>query len=63
MIYDSIEPLTPISDPTVVNSGLSSMKPRNTKSSWHQFGLHERLKGSATDLQQQVRTQSTHSVR
>ena len=27
MIYDSIEPLTPIRDPTVVNNGLSSMKP------------------------------------
>src|SRR6266850_1976664 len=27
IIYDSIEPLTPIRDPTVVNNGLSSMKP------------------------------------
>lgn len=27
MIYDRMEPLTPIRDPTVVNNGLSSMKP------------------------------------
>lgn len=27
MIYDNIDPLTPISDPTVVSNGLSSMKP------------------------------------
>ena len=29
MIYDSIEPLTPMREPTVVNNGLSSMKPMN----------------------------------
>src|SRR6202034_624934 len=27
MIYERIDPLTPIRDPTVVNNGLSSMKP------------------------------------
>jgi hypothetical protein len=29
MIYDRIEPLTPMREPTVVNNGLSSMKPMN----------------------------------
>jgi len=29
MMYDSIEPLTPMREPTVVNNGLSSMKPMN----------------------------------
>lgn len=27
MMYDRIEPLTPIKDPTVVSSGLSNIKP------------------------------------
>lgn len=27
MMYDRMEPLTPIKEPTVVNSGLSNMKP------------------------------------
>jgi hypothetical protein len=27
IIYDKIEPLTPINEPTVVRSGLSSIKP------------------------------------
>lgn len=31
MIYDRIEPLTPISDPTVNRRGLSSMKPSATR--------------------------------
>jgi hypothetical protein len=30
MIYDRIEPLTPIKEPTVSNRGLSSMKPSAT---------------------------------
>ena len=30
MMYDRIEPLTPIKDPIVVRSGLSSMKPSAT---------------------------------
>lgn len=30
IIYDKMDPLTPISEPTVVNNGLSSMKPSAT---------------------------------
>jgi hypothetical protein len=30
-MYDKIEPLTPIRDPTLVSSGLSSIKPSATK--------------------------------
>jgi hypothetical protein len=35
MIYDRIEPLTPIKAPTVVNSGLSSMKPGKMTFKFH----------------------------
>jgi hypothetical protein len=39
MIYDKIEPLTPIKDPIVVRSGLSNMKPGE----WVKFRVNTQL--------------------
>jgi hypothetical protein len=44
IIYDKMEPLTPIRDPTVVSNGLSSMKPiiPDGAASEHQKGFKEK---------------------
>ena len=64
MIYDSIEPLTPMREPTVVNNGLSSMKPMNHQAPITLVHIVKNMKGAnKPDLQQQAQNQSTRSVR
>jgi len=63
MIYDSIEPLTPMREPTVVNNGLSSMNPMN-QAPITLVHVVKKMKGAnKPDLQQQGQNQSTRSVR
>jgi hypothetical protein len=63
MIYDSIEPLTPMREPTVVNNGLSSIKPMDHKAPVTLVHIVKTLKGTKKpDLQQQGQNQSTRSV-
>ena len=64
MIYDRIEPLTPMREPTVVNNGLSSMKPMNHRAQIALVHNVKKVKGTKKpDLQQQGQNQSTRSVR
>jgi len=63
MMYDSIDPLTPMREPTVVNNGLSSMKPMNHQAPITLEHIVKRMKRiNKPDLQQQGQNQSTHSV-
>ena len=64
MMYDSIEPLTPMREPTVVNNGLSSMKPMNHQAPITLVYTVKKMKRiNEPDLQQQGQNQSTRSVR
>ena len=56
IMYDRIEPLTPIREPTVVKSGLSNMKPALLLQ--HEFS--EEIE--RTHPQRRAQTQSKHSA-
>ena len=64
MIYDSIQPLTPMREPAVVNvnDGLSSMKPINQALITSAHTVKKKKGTNKSDLQQQGQSQSTRSV-
>lgn len=64
MIYDRMEPLTPISEPTVVRSGLSSMKPEYKAVKCHTTGkeLRERTFSDKREARIGVQHRNDHSL-